>query len=391
MSETTVAAGVGRQPERPGEATGRHAVLGRAGDFLLRSVLPLVLALGTGAVILAAIGVDPVQYYEDIYSGGVKFAAWQDSAMRMAPLLLIAVGLIVVFKAGIWNLGMDGQFLLAAAVIAGIGPRMEPHLPNALNLVLLFLIAGAVGAAWTIVPAVLKARYELNEIITTLMMTFIGINLAQIIVKGPFQDPTTTTPQTRALGFDALLGAIPGTESATRRWPGIHLGLLVALAAAVVVWFLMSRTSFGLRLGVLGASVRSARHMGLDVPRLIVVAFLLSGMFVGFAAATEILGVKGYVRADWNPAFGLWVVPLVFLARLHPIGVIPYVALLSLGSIGGDFAAQNANLTSRFTLLLVGLTLLFMALTEWISRRLESGGSYLPGTAARRRREAGTG
>jgi simple sugar transport system permease protein len=153
----------------------------------------------------------------------------------------------------------------------------------------------------------------------------------------------------------------------------------------------MSRTSFGLRLGVLGASVRSARHMGLDVPRLIVVAFLLSGMFVGFAAAVEILGVKGYVRADWNPAFGLWVVPLVFLARLHPIGVIPYVALLSLASIGGDFAAQNANLTSRFTLLLVGLTLLFMALTEWISRRIELGGSYLPGAAARRRRVGDTG
>ena len=89
--------------------------------------------------------------------------------------------------------------------------------------------------------------------------------------------------------------------------------------------------------------------MGLDVPRLIIVSFLLSGMFVGFAAATEILGVKGYVRADWNPAFGLWVVPLVFLARLNAIGVIPYVVLLALVSIGGDFAAQNAGLTSKFT------------------------------------------
>ena len=126
--------------------------------------------------------------------------------------------------------------------------------------------------------------------------------------------------------------------------------------------------------------------MGLDVSRLIVVSFLLSGMFVGFAAATEILGVKGYVRADWNPAFGLWVVPLVFLARLNALAVIPYVVLLSLASIGGDFAAQNAGLTSKFTLLLVGLTLLFMALTEWIVRRTELGGSYLPGVAARRAR-----
>jgi general nucleoside transport system permease protein len=390
VTETTAAADV-REPDRPSEAAGGRAGLGRTGDFLLRSILPLVLALGTGAIILAAIGVDPIQYYKDVYSGGVQFAAWQDTAMRVAPLLLIAAGLIVAFKAGIWNLGMDGQFLLAAAVIAGIGSRLEHHLPNTINLVLLFLVAGVVGAAWTIVPALLKARYELNEIITTLMMSFIGINLAQILVKGMFQDPSTTTPQTRAFGFDALLPSIPGTESMTRRWPGIHVGLFVALAGAVLVWFLMSRTSFGLRLGVLGASARSARHMGLDVPRLIVVAFLLSGMFVGFAAATEILGVKGYVRADWNPAFGLWVVPLVFLARLHAIGVIPYVVLLSLASIGGDYAAQNAGLTPKFTLLLVGLTLLFMALTEWIARRAQLGGGYLPGAAARRRRADGAG
>jgi simple sugar transport system permease protein len=167
--------------------------------------------------------------------------------------------------------------------------------------------------------------------------------------------------------------------------------VLVAFAAAIVVWFLMSRTSFGLRLQVLGASARAARHMGLDVARLIVVSFLVSGLFVGFAAASEILGIWGYERADWNPAFGLWVVPLVFLARLHALVVIPYVFLLSVASIGGDFAAQEANLTPKFTLLLVGLTLLFMALTEWLARNRELGGSYLPGTAARRRRGSETG
>ena len=161
---------------------------------------------------------------------------------------------------------------------------------------------------------------------------------------------------------------------------------LLAVFAAVVVWFLMSRTAFGLRLQVLGSSMRSARHMGLDVPRLVVVSFLLSGLFVGLAAAAEILGIWGYQRSDYNPAFGLWVVPLVFLARLHPIGVIPYVFLLSVVSIGGDYAAQNAGLTPKFTLLLVGLTLLFMAFTEWLARSRDVGGSYLPGR--RRRKEA---
>jgi simple sugar transport system permease protein len=354
--------------------------LGWPTDVFVRSILPILLALATGAIILAVSGVDPFRYYADIYSGGIEFTAWQDSVTRMAPLLLIAVGLIVVFRAGIWNLGMDGQFLIAAAVVAGLAPPLEKHLPNALNLVLMFVVAGAVGAAWTIVPALLKARYELNEIITTLMMTFIGISLAGILVKGPFQDFSSNVPQTSALDFAALLPSVPGTR--------IHVGILVALVAAVVVWFLMSWTSFGLRLQVLGASARAARHMGLDVSRLILVAFLLSGMFVGLAAATEILGVFGYVRADWNPAFGLWVVPLVFLARLNAIAVIPFVFLLSMVSIGGDFAAENAGLTPRFTLLLVGLTLLFMALTEWLGRKRELGGSYLPGFTARRRREA---
>jgi simple sugar transport system permease protein len=148
----------------------------------------------------------------------------------------------------------------------------------------------------------------------------------------------------------------------------------------------MSRTSFGLRLQVLGASLRAARHMGLDVARLVIVSFLISGFFVGLAAAAEILGIWGYVRADWNPAFGLWVVPIVFLARLHAIGVIPFVFLLATVSIGGDFAAQEANLSPKFTLLLVGLTLLFMSLTEWLGRRRELGGNYLPSPAARRRR-----
>jgi simple sugar transport system permease protein len=362
----------------PQEVERERRKLGVAADVVVRSLLPLLLALGAGAIVLAAIGVDPIKYYEDIYIGGIEYSAWQDSVMRMAPLLLMAVGLIVVFRAGIWNLGMDGQFLLAAAIVAGTAPKLEPHIANTLNLVLMFVVAGAVGAAWTIVPALLKARYELNEIITTLMMTFIGINLAGILVKGPFQDFSSNVPQTSTLAFEAQLPTIPGTR--------IHVGVLVAAFAALLVWYLMSRTSFGLRLQVLGASLRAARHMGLDVARLVIVSFLISGFFVGLAAAAEILGIWGYVRADWNPAFGLWVVPLVFLARLHAIGVIPFVFLLSMVSIGGDFAAQEANLSPKFTLLLVGLTLLFMSLTEWLGRKRELGGSYLPRAAARRRR-----
>jgi simple sugar transport system permease protein len=378
MSQSTVAAG--ETTTSPRGLTGRTAPLGRTGDILVRSAGPVFLALCAGALLLVALGRNPLSFYQDIIEGGIEFTAWQDTIMRMSPLLLIASGLIVVFRAGIWNLGMDGQFLLAAVMVAGVAPELVGRIPNWLAWLACFVVAALVGAAWTIVPALLKGLYGLNEIITTLMMTFIGLNLASILVKGPFQDFSSNVAQTSTLDFEDLLPTIPGTR--------IHVGILVSGVAALGVWFLMSRTAFGLRLQVLGANVRAASHIGLDVPRLVVVSFLVSGAFVGLAAAAEILGIWGYVRADWNPAFGLWVVPLVFLARLNALAVIPFVFLLALLSIGGDFATQQAEISNEFTLVLVGLILVFMSITEVLGRRRELGQSYLS-PAARSREEAG--
>jgi simple sugar transport system permease protein len=368
-------------PARP-EAARPPSRLARPVDALVRGVGPVVLGLVAGGLILLALGRDPITFYTNIYKGGITLTAWQDSAMRMAPLLLIATGLIVIFRANIWNLGYSGQFLVAAAIVSGVGPPLEKHLPNTLTLVLLFLLAAAVGASWTVIPAVLKARYETNEIITTLMMTFVGINLANILIKGPFQDFSSNVPQTSVLPFDALLPSIPGTR--------IHVGVLVALFAVLVVHYVLTRTAFGLRLQVLGANRRSAVHVGLRVRRLIVVAFLASGALIGLAAAAEILGIWGYVRADWNPAYGDAVIPFVFLARLNALAVVPFVAFYSVLSIGGELATREAGLPNDFLLVLVGLILLFMAVTEYLGTKRDLGGSYLTsGLAAAVRRRQG--
>lgn len=376
---TTAEAGLVTAPAEAGPERPPGRGIGRIAEAVVRSVVPVILALIAGGLVLLALGANPVTFYRNIWSGGIELTAWQDTVMRMAPLLLIACGLIFVFKAGIWNLGIDGQFLLAAAVIAGIGPPLFGSIPDWLLFVILFVVAAIVGAVWTIVPALLRAYYGVNEIITTLMMSFIGINLANILIKGPFQDEASNVPQTRAIPFTNLLPTIPGTR--------IHCGVVVAGVGAVVTWYAMSRTSFGLRLAILGANARAAAHAGISVPRLIVVSFLVSGAFIGMAAAAEILGIWGYVRSDWNPAFGLLVVPLVFLARFNAIAVIPFVAFLALLTIGGDFATQEAGVSNEFTLLLVGLILLFMGVTELLGRRRDLGRSYLHGI---RRRGRGT-
>jgi ABC-type uncharacterized transport system permease subunit len=353
-----------------------------AADALVRSVGPIVLALAAGAAILAALGRNPGAFYSDILEGGLLTrTGFEASLTRTATLLLIAVGLVVVFRANIWNLGIDGQFLLAGVLVAGLSPDLRGVLPNALLLLLLFLVAIVVGALWTVVPAFLRAYYGVNEIITTLMMTFIGINLANLLIKTAFRDfASTNVPQTSVLPLDERLPRLPETRS-------VHIGIVVALAVAVIVHYIMTRTSFGLRLNVLGANPRAAGHFGLSVPRLIMVSFLVSGGIIGMAGATEILGVWGYVRADWNPAFGLTVVPLVFLARLNAIAVVPFVALLAVLSIGGDLATRRADLANDFLLVLVGLILIFMAITEYLGRRRALGASYLtPGLAAGLRR-----
>jgi simple sugar transport system permease protein len=357
----------------------RQSRLARPLDALVRGVGPVLLALVAGGILLLALGRNPVIFYANIYQGGITQEAWQDSAMRMAPLLLIAGGLIVVFRANIWNLGYQGQFLLAGAMIAGLGPRMETRLPYWLTLTLLFMIAGVVGASWTVIPALLKAYYQVNEIITTLMMSFIGISAANILIKGPFQDFSSNVPQTSVLPVSGMLPNIPHTR--------IHVGILVALGTILVVHYVLTRTSFGLRLQVLGASPRAAVHAGVGVKRLIITAFLISGALVGMAAAAEVLGIEGYVRADWNPVFGDAVIPFVFLARLNALAVIPFVAFYSILAIGGEYATQQAQLPTDFLLVVVGLILLFMTVTEYVGRKRALGSSYLtPGLAHALRR-----
>jgi general nucleoside transport system permease protein len=340
-----------------------------AADVFIRSLVPVVLALVAGGILLAALGRNPFTFYGHVWKYGIEQGSWQDSAIRMAPLLLVAAGLTVIFRANIWNLGYNGQFALGTALVAGFGPSLVQDVPLALAFVLLFLLAAAAGGLWTVVPALLKARYGTNEIITTLMMSFVGVDVANILIKGPFQDPSIPTPQTKVLSLNDMLPAIPGTR--------IHVGLLVAFAVVLVVHYVLTRTAFGLRLQILGANPRAARHVGINLPRLIVVAFFVSGALVGAAAAADTLGLWGYVRADQIPSYGDNVIPFVFLARLNALAVVPFVAFYAVLSTGGDLATSEANLPIDFLLVLVGLILLFMTVIEYLGRRRDLGGSYL--------------
>jgi ABC-type uncharacterized transport system permease subunit len=338
------------------------SVAARAAEAVAASLVPAILALVATGLLLVILGHDPLEFYGDMLDRGLlEWPGFQESVIRMAPLLLIAAGLIVAFRANLWNLGADGQFLLGAAFAAGLAPTLVDTLGATLTLVAVMAIAAVVGALWTVIPAVLRAWYGVNEIITTLMMSFIGIAVANVLVKGPFRTDTGGVARTDTLPLDDRLPLLGDTQ--------INAGIIIAVLAILAVHLVMTRTSVGLRLRVLGENPRAAQHAGLHTGRLTVCAFMASGALIALAGAVEILGIWGSFRADFNPSFGLIVIPLVFLARLHAIGSALFVAAFAVIQIGGESAARKSEVSSDILLALVGLMLLFMAVTEYLRTR----------------------
>jgi len=352
-----------------------RAYAGRAAEAVGASLVPAILALVATGLLLVILGRDPLEFYSDMLDRGLlEWPGFQESIIRMSPLLLIAAGLIVAFRANLWNLGADGQFLLGAAFAAGLAPSLVDSLGATMTLVVVMAVAAAVGALWTVIPAVLRAWYGVNEIITTLMMSFIGIAVANILVKGPFRTDTGGVARTDTVPLDDRLPLLGDTQ--------INAGIIIAVVAILVVHLVMTRTSVGLRLRVLGENPRAAEHAGLRTRRLTVVAFMASGGLIALAGAVEILGIWGSFRSDFNPAFGLIVIPLVFLARLNAIGAGLFVAAFAAIQIGGESAARKSDVSSDILLALVGLMLLFMAVTEWLRARRSARPRFLtPGLA----------
>lgn len=339
-------------------------LLGRWVGPVAQSVTPVLASIVATGLLLAILGRDPFSFYGNILDNGLLTTfGLQQSIVRMAPLLLIAGGLIVAFRANLWNLGGDGQFLLAAAFVAGCAPSAVRSMGIGLGLTLMVVLGAVVGAVWTVIPAFLKAYYGVNEIVTTLMMNFIGINLANIAVKGPFLTDVPGVPRTDILPLGQRLPYLGNSQ--------IHAGILIALAAILAIHFTMTRTPLGLRLRVLGANPRAAVHMGLRPKRLTFVAFAASGALIGMSGAVSMLGDWGSFRADWNPAYGLLIVPLVFLARMNALATVAFVGMFAVIQIGGDTATRLANLPTAFVLVLVGLILFFMAVTEFYRLRRE--------------------
>jgi len=338
---------------------------------VLGSLLAIVAAFVVGGIFLEVRGKNAWGAYELLFRRGLGTSyGLTETLIKMAPLLIVSAGLLISLRAGVWNIGIDGQ-LLAGSLLAGvIASELVGRMPNPVMWLIAAAAGFAGGLAWAIVPAILRVRWGLNEIITTLMMNYVAINVTSWLVKGPVKDPDVVPPQTRLIARDSRLPDIPGTE--------VHIGLIVGVAVAVLVAILFRFTVLGFMLDVLGKNRLAAVHAGMPVARLTMLGLLLSGGLAGLAGANDILGVKGLFQGNWNPGYGFAAFALVYLARLNSLWILPFAAFLSFLTIGGEMMARPLEIPTYFVEILEGLMLIFFAVAVFLERATAGRGAAEP-------------
>jgi ABC-type uncharacterized transport system permease subunit len=285
----------------------------------------IIAALLLFGVFVALTGRNALAVYHEMYRG--SFGTWfsfQNTLQRSAPLMLTALATAVPLRLGLVVLGGEGAMVLGGLAAAAVGIHM--HSPMSVK-VAMFVVGSLMGGLWMAGAGVLRAYRGVNETISTLLLNYIAIALLNHVVEGPLRDPASLNkPSTLPIGDDNMLGNLPGLD--------VHWGLAFGLAACLLAWFLMQRTTFGFASRMVGGNVRAALLNGLGVRRLIVVATFLGGLTAGLAGAVEVAAIHGNANASLVTGYGYTGVLVAFIARGNPLGIIP-VALL-LGGIGAS-------------------------------------------------------
>ncbi len=275
-------------------------------------------------------------------------------AIKATPLVLCALGLSVGFRGNVWNIGAEGQLTVGA--ICGGGVALWAFGNEGWWLLPAMIVAGALGGmAYGAIPAVLKNRFNANEILTSLMLTYVSIQFLGYLVTGPWRDPEGFNfPQTRL--FDTEYGSLPILLEGTR----LHAGVFLAVAAVIVIWVLMSRTFTGFQIEVGGQAPHAAAYAGYSQKRVVLLSFLIGGGLAGLAGLSEVAGSIGQLQPVISPGYGFAAIIVAFLGRLHPLGVLFASLLMSLMYIGGESLQMNLNLPLAVTGVFQGLLLFFV-------------------------------
>lgn len=291
-----------------------------------------------------------------------QLALISDSVVRAIPLILTGLAVALAFRAGVFNLGAEGQFLVGAAASTAVSLKLTA-LPGIMTL-FAALIAGAfAGAVWAAVAAELRRRYHVLEIISTIMLNFIALYLVSFLVRGPLQEPTHIFPQTQSIAESARLPVIlPGTR--------LHAGILIAVAVAIVLYWIFRETAVGFRIRASGAGSRATENAGMvNVSMLSWKVFLWSGAIAGLAGAIEVNGVTFALYENVSPGYGYTAIAVALIAGLNPLAVIASGFFFGLLETGASALQRDFSIPSSIAGMTEALLILSTLVIASIRRR----------------------
>ena len=326
---------------------------------------PLIALLLAGlfcAFLVMLAGASPLSVFGLMAKGaaGSQFA-FLETLTRATPLIFTGLAAAVAFRAKLWNIGGEAQ-LYAGAVMTAVLGTGALQLPAPLLIPILIVAAMLAGALMLSVPAFLKTRFGVDEVVTTLLINFIMILFVSMLLEGALKDPSGLGwPQSKKVIADAVL---PKLIAGKR----LHFGFVIALAAALAVWIIDRKTALGYEMRAVGFNAKAARFAGIQVNRVMAKTALLSGGLAGLAGFSEVAGLKGNLTLDLSPGFGYTGIVVAMLAMLHPLGVVAAAVFVAAVFVGADAMSRSAGVPSYIAQVMVAAALLSMVTAMMLTR-----------------------
>ena len=328
----------------------------------LSPLLAIVLTILSGIIIFSVLDKDPwLSLYTFFIQPLTTGFGFTELIVKATPLILIGAGLSIGFKANVWNIGAEGQFTMGA--IAGGGTALFLSNQESLLVLPAVLVMGIIGGAvWGMIPAFLKTKYNANEILTSLMLSYVALLMLSYLVHGPWRDPGGYNfPESEIFSDSAML---PVLLQGTR----LNLGTIFALLSVLITYLLLSRTVLGYQFKVAGLAPLAARYAGFNRSKLIWLSMIISGGLAGLAGIAEVSGTIGQLLPSVSPGYGFTAIIVAFLGRLNPIGVLFAGLILALTYIGGENAQIEIGLPAAVTGLFQAIILFYLLACDVLAR-----------------------
>lgn len=334
-------------------------------------VMLLAMGLLLLAALLVATGHPVIPALTALFRGafGSWYAITSATLVRMIPLGFAGLAVALAFRAGVLNVGAEGQLLVGAAAATALALPLQNTSPL-LAIPLMILGGAAAGGVWAMIAGVLRLRFGVLEVISTIMLNFIALNLTGWLVRGPLQEPQRVNPQSASLPASLQL---PVLLDGTR----LHAGVVMLPVVAVALWWWLFHTASGFRVRAVGANVRAAESAGeIPVARTLLLVFLLSGLLAGLGGAVEYLGITYALYENFSPGYGYTAIAVALLARLHPVGVLATALLFGALEAGANAMQRDAGVPSVVVSVVEAvLILLVVAVDRWRARTSDSAGA----------------